>query len=82
MLSKSMSQILRASAAMHLLFHIDKDDSLPFTITIKCKIDFAEVCCQHTAYLTGRDNIEQALKLIELSKYCLCGIAPPVILVH
>ena len=85
MLSKSMGQILRVSAAMHLLFHIDKDDSLPSTITetaIKCAIDFVEVCCQHTAYLTGRGNIEQELKLIELGKYCLCEIVPPVILVH
>jgi len=67
-----MGQILRVSAAMHLLFHIGNDGELSSTITedsIRCAIDFVQVCCQHTAYLTGRGNIEEELKLVELGMY-------------
>ena len=62
MLSKSMGQILRISAAMHILFHIDEDGPLSNIISdmaIDAAINFVEVCCQHTAYITGRGNINQ-----------------------
>ena len=47
MLSKSIGQSLRLSAAMHALFHMDNEDSLPEIIsegTIEAAIDFVEVC--------------------------------------
>ena len=67
-LSKSMGQILRISAAMHVLFHMESEEELPSVITeqaISAAIDFVEVCCQHTAYLTGRGIIAEELKLLE-----------------
>ena len=48
MLSKSMGQILRVRAAMHILFNVESDE-IPETITqeaINAVIDFVEVCCQ------------------------------------
>lgn len=68
MLSKSLGQTLRVSAAMHVLFHIESEGSLPSTITqeaIEAATDFVEVCCQHTAFVTGRGNIEEELRLLE-----------------
>lgn len=53
-LSKSLGQIIRVSAAMHVLFHLDlEEEQLPETISdaaIEAAIDFVEVCCQHTAW--------------------------------
>ncbi len=64
-----MGQILRVSAAMHVLFDMEnEEDSLPSTITevaIEAAIDFVEVCCQHTAFVTGRSIIEEELNLLE-----------------
>ena len=64
MLSKSMGQLLRVSVAMHVLFHIDKEEplsSIVSDIAIEAAINFVEVCCQHTAYITGRGLINQEL---------------------
>ena len=68
MLSKSLGQILRVSAAMHILFHIDEEGPLSDTISdmaIDAAIDFVEVCCQHTAYITGRGNLGQELDIVQ-----------------
>ena len=68
MLSKSLGQILRVSAAMHVLFHMESEDPLPETISedaIEAAIDFVEVCCQHTAYVTGRGDINTEVDLVE-----------------
>lgn len=60
-----MGQILRVSVALHILFRVEHEDSLqgppPDTISldaIKAAINFVEVCCQHTAYISGRGQIE------------------------
>ena len=71
MMSKSLGQILRVSAAMHVLFHLDEEGPLPNTISqeaIEAGIDFVEVCCQHTAFITGRGVLEEELQLLEASK--------------
>ena len=76
MLSKSLGQILRVSAVMHVLFHMDIEEPLPDTITemaIEAAIDFVELCCQHTAYITGRGNINNELDLVEAGKYYICN---------
>ena len=68
MLSKSMGQIIRVSAAMHVLFHLDNTDPLSDIITnsaIKAAIDFVEVCCQHTAYITGHGKIDEELEIMK-----------------
>lgn len=67
-LSKSLGQIIRVSASMHILFHIDKEEPLPDVISdtaIEAAIDFVEVCCQHTAYISGCGNITQELEFFE-----------------
>ena len=68
MLSKSLGQILSVSAAMHVLFHMDSEEPLPDMITesaIEAAIDFVEVCCQHTAYLTGCGDINQEVDIMQ-----------------
>ena len=69
MLSKSLGQIIRVSAAMHVLFNLDlEEEELPATISdaaIQAAIDFVEVCCQHTAYITGRGNINEELEHLQ-----------------
>ena len=84
-LSKSLGQILRVSAAMHVLFHLPNEpstgdtdeqppqpcDELPSEISnqaITAAIDFVEVCCQHTAYITGHGDISQELEQLESGK--------------
>ena len=62
-----MGQILRISAAMHVLFSIDEDTPLPSTIlneAINAAIDFVQVCYQHTAYISGRALIQQELESV------------------
>ena len=75
MLSKSLGQILRVSAAMHVLFHMDSEDPLPDIISesaIAAAIDFVEVCCQHTAYVTGRGDINTEVDLVETGRLMAC----------
>ena len=66
-----MGQILRVSVALHILFRVELEDPLevplPDTISqdaIKAAINFVEVCCQHTAYISGRRQIENELELV------------------
>ena len=68
LLIKSLGQILRVSATMHVLFHMDSEEPLPDMITesaIEAAIDFVEVCCQHTAYLTGCGDINQEVDIMQ-----------------
>ena len=72
MLSKSLGQILRISVAMHILFHNDDDGPLSDTVTqgaVAAAINFVEVCCQHTAFIAGRSNIDEELNLVETGTY-------------
>ena len=72
MLSKSMGQILRISAAMHVRFHMNDEVPLPDVITeeaINVSIDFVEVCCQHAAYLTGRRDLNQEFELLKSGNF-------------
>ena len=72
MLSKSLGQIIRVSAAMHILFHMDEEGSLPTVISeaaIDAAINYVEVCCQHTAYITGRGNINEELENLQSGTY-------------
>ena len=71
MLSKSLGQILRVSAAMHVLLNLDNADSPSCTITeeaLEAGIEFVELCCQHTAYITGRGKIDEEVTLMEAGK--------------
>ncbi len=72
MLSKSLGQILRVSAAMHVLFQISMDEEdLPGVISdgaVEAAINFVETCCQHTAYISGHGNITEELSVLETGK--------------
>lgn len=80
MLGKAKGQILRVAACLQLLF-CDETDSdyniviattLPTVIgadALKAAENYVDVCCQHTAYLTGRQLIEHEVKRYKESKY-------------
>lgn len=59
MLSKSLGQVLRVSASLHVMFHYlsaSKHEPLPDTITkeaLKAAINLVEVCCQQMAFIAG-----------------------------
>lgn len=56
MLSKSKGQILRVSAVLHVLFHIDTPHNIPETISedaVKAADNFVDLCLQQAAYLAG-----------------------------
>lgn len=79
MLSKSKGQILRVAAALHILFAMyppvgSDDDGIGSEITNKAilaAINFVEVCCQQTAYMAGRGELQQDIQLIKASEYCV-----------
>ena len=63
-----MGQILRVSAALHILFNIDSVEEFSETISevaVEAAIDFVEVCCQHAAYITGRGNLDEEIDFME-----------------
>lgn len=62
-----MGQILRVSVAMHVLFHIESDAPIADSISneaTEAAINFVEVCCQHTAYISGWGKIDDELELV------------------
>ncbi len=66
MISKSTGQILRVSAVMHALFNLEGEE-LGNTITpaaIQAAIHFVEVCCQQTAYIVGRGELDKELSMV------------------
>ena len=68
MVSKSKSQILRVSAVMHVLFHMDTPSSIPPEISESAVIAaecFVDLCMQHAAYLGGKGNIQDAVEEIQ-----------------
>jgi len=80
MLSKSKGQILRVSAAFHILFAIgtsaeSSDEYLSATTdeiseeAIIAAINFVNVCCQHTAFMAGRGGIAGEIELIKSSMF-------------
>ena len=53
-------------------FSIQQVETLPTSITpeaMKAAINFVDVCCQHTAYVTGQQTIENEVKKYQQSKY-------------
>ena len=72
MLGKAKGQILRVAACLQVLFCDEKDaDTIHLAQTIPTKIghdalvaaqNFVDVCCQHAAYLAGRNSIEEVVK--------------------
>ena len=69
MLSKSKGQVLRVSAAFHFLFNINNfSTELSNEISeeaIIASINFVALCCQQTAFVAGRGNINEEIQLIK-----------------
>jgi pyruvate/2-oxoglutarate/acetoin dehydrogenase E1 component len=79
MLSKSKGQVLRLSAAFHILFcdtDIDlSEEGMEIEVAevstqaadsaIVAAQNFVDTCCQHAAFIAGRSNIDD--EIIELS---------------
>ena len=73
MISKSQGQILRVSVSMHALFSLECEE-LSYTVTkdaIDAAIHFVEVCCQQTAYIAGRGELEKELNMIVQGIKCI-----------
>ena len=74
MLSKSKGQILRVSAAFHVLFDIGISETEETEITdeiseeaVTAVINFVQLCCQQTAYMAGRGRILEEIQIIKAS---------------
>ena len=68
MLSKSKGQILRVSAVLHVLFHINAPLDIPEIISenaVKAADNFVDFCLQHAAFLAGRGVIQEAVDDIQ-----------------
>lgn len=68
MLSKSKGQILRVSAAMHVLFHWETPHDIPVAIgdeALKAAINLVDLCIQHAAFLAGRGKIDEAIESVQ-----------------
>ena len=72
MLSKAKGQILRVTATMHILFHLEKEDDEICDVilddAIKAAINFIMTSIQHTAYMTGRSTVVQEVEIAESGK--------------
>ena len=66
MISKSLGQILRVSGVMHVLFSLEEEnvDDTVTVAAINAAIHFVEVCCQQTAYIAGRGELEKELSML------------------
>lgn len=74
MLSKSKGQVLRVAAVLHVLFkdcgqEEEEADSYITTNAILAAQNFVDICCQHAAFITGRDRIEVEIKQFTSGKH-------------
>ena len=68
MLTKSKGQILRISAVMHVLYHMDTPQNIPVEIceeAVKAADAFVDYCLQHAAYLGGRGDFHTAVEELQ-----------------
>lgn len=64
MLSKEKGLILRVAGMLHVLFHLESSGDISSEISIEAieaAKDFVDVCCQHTAFVAGRGEIQDAI---------------------
>ena len=66
MLSKSKGQQLRVAAALHVLFSnestIEEEISEEAIVAAQ---NFVDTCIQHTAYIAGRENMDDDIKKLD-----------------
>lgn len=68
MLSKCTGQILRAATCFHILFGTGTTNEVSYQ-AIEAAMNFVEVCCQQTAFIAGRGQIEKEIEIIEAGSY-------------
>ena len=76
-LCKSKGQILRVAATFHVLFHLKSPEDVPAQISeeaIATAITFVGMCCQQTAFMAGRGDIREEIRIIKASQ-CVLYIA-------
>ena len=64
MLSKNKGLILRVAAVFNVAFSIGTPGNISEEISIesiKAAQDFVDMCCQHTAYISGRGEISEII---------------------
>ena len=73
------------SAVLHILFHLDSEPCTDVDViiseeAIRAAIHFVEVCGQHVAFIAGRSEIEEEIKLLELGigLYVECNKCTPM----
>ena len=75
MLSKSKGQILHIAATLHVLFNWEHPKDVPKENSVdalKAAINFVDMCIQHSAFLAGRGDIDEAIsKLQKIKMYAL-----------
>lgn len=74
MLSKSKGLILRVAGVLHVLFQLDSPGDISDTIpeeAIVAAQDFVDICCQHTAFLAGRGDVQDAIHQLRLGLCCV-----------
>jgi len=72
MLSKSKGHILRVAATFHVLFHLKSPEDVPTQISeeaMAAAITFVGMCCQQTAYIAGRGDIREEIRIIKASQW-------------
>lgn len=69
MLSKLSGQTLRVAACFHVLF--GKSDAMISDEAIDVAMNFVDVCCQQTAYIAGRGEIDKEIELVVTGKLYL-----------
>lgn len=74
MLSKSKGQVLRVAAVLHVLFrdNVDEEEVADTCITTNAILaaqNFVDICCQHAAFITGRDKIDNEIKQFTSGKH-------------
>lgn len=74
MLSKSKGQVLRIAATLHVLFNWERPKDIPKEISVdalKAAINFVDVCIQHSAFLAGRGDVDEAISKLQKIQNCM-----------
>lgn len=74
MLSKSKGQTLRIAAILHVLFNWEQPTDIPKEIStdaLKAAVNFIDVCIQHSAFLAGRGDINEAISKLRHIQSCM-----------
>ncbi len=64
LLSKSRGHVLRIAAVIHILGFIESPDNVPMEISenaVKAAINIVKHSCQQTAFIAGRQNLEEEI---------------------